>query len=41
MGLEWKESIDQFSLDDLPVSKRRAARPKDLLDIQQLKSLNK
>ncbi len=37
MGLEWKV----LSLNDLLESKRRAARPKDLLDIQQLKSLNK
>lgn len=35
--LKWKV----LSLDDLLESKRRAARPKDLLDIQQLKSLNK
>lgn len=35
--LRWKVP----SLDDLLESKRRAARPKDLLDIQQLKSLNK
>ncbi|WP_339758870.1 nucleotidyltransferase [Algoriphagus aquimarinus] len=35
--LRWKV----LSLDDLLESKRRAARPKDFLDIQQLKSLNK
>lgn len=35
--LKWKV----LSLNDLLESKRRAARPKDLLDIQQLKSLNK
>lgn len=35
--LKWRV----LSLDDLLESKRRAARPKDLLDIQQLKSLNK
>lgn len=35
--LRWKV----LSLDDLLESKRRAARPKDLLDIQQLKYLNK
>lgn len=29
-----------LNLDDLLESKRRAARPKDLLDIQQLKELN-
>ncbi len=34
--LKWKV----LSLDDLLESKRRAARPKDLLDIQQLKSIN-
>lgn len=35
--LRWKV----LSWDDLLESKRRAARPKDLLDIQQLKSLKK
>lgn len=35
--LKWKV----LSLNDLLESKRRAARPKDLLDIQQLKSLYK
>ena len=35
--LKWKV----LSLEDLLESKRRAARPKDFLDIQQLKLLNK
>jgi len=35
--VKWKV----LSFDDLLESKRRAARPKDLLDIQQLKSMNR